>query len=93
MDQEIIKTGYIDFDRRFGGFSRRELTAIASRPGMGKTAYILNLALNMVKKNQKIAVFHLDENKESVLDKIACMTSKTSYLDYLNGRLTQDKTA
>lgn len=93
MEQDIIKTGYIDFDRRFGGFNRRELTAIASRPGMGKTAFILNLALNMVKNNQKIAVFHLEENKETTLDKIACITGDINYCDYLYGKLMRSLSA
>ncbi len=93
MAQDMIRTGYINFDRRFGGFNRRELTAIASRPGMGKTAYILNLAVNMAKSNQKIAVFHLGENKETTLDKIACIIGDINYCNYLYGNISQEDTS
>lgn len=90
MEDRVIKTGYIEFDRRFEGFSRREVTAIASRPGMGKTVYLINLAVNMVKENYRIAIFNLNENKEATLDKIACIIGKVNYLDCLDNRLTKD---
>ena len=44
-----IPTGYVDIDRYMAGFSRGELTIIAARPGIGKTALLQALALKSAK--------------------------------------------
>ncbi|MDR2970686.1 MAG: DnaB-like helicase C-terminal domain-containing protein, partial [Bacteroidales bacterium] len=43
----IIKTGFDDLDARFGGFSLGEFIVVGARPGMGKTLFLTNLALNI----------------------------------------------
>jgi len=39
-----IKSGFLKFDQLTGGFHNTELTIIAARPGMGKTALLAQLA-------------------------------------------------
>lgn len=49
--QSRISTGFSELDRMFvGGFSKQELTVIAARPSVGKTALTLNMATNMAKE-------------------------------------------
>ena len=43
----IIKTGFDDFDARFGGFRLSEFIVIGGRPAMGKTQFLVNLSLNI----------------------------------------------
>lgn len=43
-----IETGFIDFDEKFGGLRNSELTILAARPSMGKTALALNIAEHAV---------------------------------------------
>lgn len=45
--REIVKTGFIDLDRRIGGFFNGDLAIIAGRPGMGKTAFAAIIAKNI----------------------------------------------
>jgi replicative DNA helicase len=42
---EICPTGYRDLDRLIEGWRRQELTLVAARPGIGKTAMLLALAI------------------------------------------------
>jgi len=45
--ENIIKSGFTDFDEAFGGFRLGELVVVGGRPAMGKTQLLINLALNI----------------------------------------------
>ena len=47
---QLIKTGFTEFDALFGGFALGENVVIGGRPSMGKTQLLVNLAGNMAKK-------------------------------------------
>jgi len=50
------------------GLQKSELTIIAARPSMGKTALAINIAQNAaIKGGKKVAVFSLEMSKESLL--------------------------
>ncbi len=42
-----IKTGFIEFDKIYGGFNYGEFVVIGGRPSMGKTQLLVNLSLNI----------------------------------------------
>ncbi|MFR3991221.1 MAG: replicative DNA helicase [Angelakisella sp.] len=42
-----ISTGYGDLDRTITGLNKSDLILVAARPGMGKTAFALNIAANV----------------------------------------------
>lgn len=46
-DPNTIKSGFTDLDNAIGGFSPGELVVIGGRPGMGKSQFLINLALNI----------------------------------------------
>lgn len=54
-----------DIDRMTGGLHRGDLTIIAARPGMGKTAFALTLARNVAVNIKKPTVFFTLEVTES----------------------------
>ena len=41
-----ITSGFRDLDDKLGGFQKSDLVIVAARPGMGKTAFALNVGLN-----------------------------------------------
>ena len=47
-----VPTGYIDLDKITNGFQKSDLIIIAGRPGMGKTAFALNIALNITNQQR-----------------------------------------
>ena len=49
-DDHRYETGFFDLDKVTDGLHEQELTLIAARPGMGKTALALNIAENISKK-------------------------------------------
>ena len=47
LNEKVYTTGFEAFDRNFKGFYPGELIVIGGRPGMGKTALMISLALNL----------------------------------------------
>jgi replicative DNA helicase len=59
-----VPTDFADFDRYTAGLQPSDLIILAARPGMGKTAFALNIAYNAAKKTKKgVAVFSLEMSK------------------------------
>ena len=56
-----ILTGFTELDRLTGGLAPGELTVIAGRPGMGKTALCWSLAKNITQNGAKVCVVALAE--------------------------------
>jgi replicative DNA helicase len=50
-----IPTGFTRLDRQCAGMHPGELYIVAARPGMGKTAFVLNIALNVAATRVKAA--------------------------------------
>ena len=49
--EEKLFTGFIDIDKVTAGFHTEEMTVLAARPGIGKTAFALQLMINIAKKD------------------------------------------
>ena len=65
-----IKTGYSAVDRKIGGLNKSDLVLIAARPGMGKTSFALNIAVNVAMKKHKVAIFSLEMSSEQITTRI-----------------------
>jgi replicative DNA helicase len=53
-----ILTGYKDFDQEIGGLAEGELVMVGSRPSMGKTLFLTQLALHVSKSEPVMYVSH-----------------------------------
>lgn len=66
-----LSTGFIDLDRATAGLHEGELIIIAARPGMGKTAFALNLAVNAAMTTDKaVAIFNLEMSAEQLVNRM-----------------------
>jgi len=52
-----VETGFTDLDNLLGGLHNSELVILAARPGMGKTAFAMNIAANVTIKTNEPALF------------------------------------
>jgi replicative DNA helicase len=69
-----LPSGFTELDNKLGGFQKSDLIILAARPGIGKTAFILNVADNIAKETGKgVAVFNLEMSAEQLVQRmIAC---------------------
>lgn len=66
-----LETGFYDLDKATTGLHEGELIIIAARPGMGKTAFALNLATNASFTTDKaIAIFNLEMSAEQLVNRM-----------------------
>lgn len=52
--EQPISTGFKQLDSQINGFRPGELTIVGARPAMGKTSFVLGMALNVAKSNKKV---------------------------------------
>lgn len=68
-----IETGFEVLDNMTSGLQAGELTIVAARPSLGKTALALNIAAHAATQHKKVvAVFSLEMSKESLLIRLLC---------------------
>lgn len=65
-----ISTGFQRLDSYTAGFNPSEIYIIAARPSMGKSAFALNLALNMARNSKRVYWQALEESKEAILKRL-----------------------
>lgn len=83
-----VPTGFIDYDKKFGGFKKSELIILAARPSMGKTAFALNVARNAsVDAGAKVLLFSLEMSKEQIGMRLLSTVSKIESQRLLMGAL------
>jgi replicative DNA helicase len=62
-----IPTGFVDLDRKLAGLQKSDLIILAARPAMGKTAFVLNIALNAaLKGGVAVGVFSLEMSRQQL---------------------------
>ena len=66
-----LSTGLSAIDTKIAGLNKSDLILLAARPGMGKTSFALNVALNVAKASGKtVAVFSLEMSKEQMVARL-----------------------
>ena len=89
---EAIQTGYTQLDEVIMGFEKTNLIIIAARPGMGKTAFILCLARNIVKNSKKVPViFSLEMSKKELINRLVAIETKIPAIAIKTRKVTRDQ--
>lgn len=67
-----VPTGFIDVDNLFHGLRGGDLIILAARPGVGKTSFALNLAVNAAKTGCPTTFFSLEMSASQLVQRILC---------------------
>jgi len=87
-----LSTGLRDLDMKINGLNRSDLVLVAARPAMGKSAFALNLGLNVAKKYKKtVAVFNLEMSREQLAMRLLAMESFVDGKKMATGKLTDEE--
>lgn len=70
-DSTGLSTGFKDIDDKTGGLHPGEVTILAARPSMGKTALMLNIAEHIaIDLKKPVAVFSMEMSKEQLTQRM-----------------------
>ena len=82
-----LSTGFVDLDKITSGLNKSDLIVLAARPAMGKTAFALNLLLN-VAKNKSVLFFSLEMSSSQLYQRLLAIEAgvplhniRTGFLD------------
>lgn len=85
-----LPTGFSDLDAMLAGLQKSNLIILAARPGMGKTAFSLNIAQNAaVLSKKRIGFFSLEMSKEELVDRLLVSQANIDAWRLKTGRLDQ----
>ena len=73
-----VPTGFRDVDNLFHGLRGGDLVILAARPGVGKTSFALNMAVNAAKSGAAVAFFSLEMSAGQLVQRILCAEARVS---------------
>ncbi len=83
-----LATGFTELDKMTSGLHPGEMTIIAARPSMGKTAFSLNVAQHIALRGKKcIAYFSLEMGKESMMMRMLSAEARVNMGEIRNGKI------
>ena len=85
-----ILTGFRDLDWVTGGIQDSDLVIFAARPGMGKTSFMTNMALNTARAGQPSLIFSLEMSWKQIIDRMVSSTAGINSYRFRNGMKTND---
>ncbi len=78
MNAVGIPTGLTDLDELIGGLEKQRLYVVAGRPGAGKSAYIVCLALAAAKAGARVQVFLQEMSIDETMERVFAIESGVS---------------
>ncbi len=87
-----LQTGFIRYDEMTGGLRAGEMTILAARPSMGKSAIALNMAWSIATRHQvPVALFSLEMSRESLLLRMLCSAARIDSQRLRAGYLNEEE--
>lgn len=96
-----MSTGIDNLDKKLGGLHPSDLMIVAGRPGMGKTAFAVNLAFNVANEvlNKRgpenlqgpVAFFSLEMSADQLASRILSFSAEVSAHKMRTGNITEEE--
>ena len=86
-----ISTGFYDLDDITYGLQKSDLIILAARPGVGKTAFALNIAQNVgVQSKKPVLIFSLEMKKDQLVQRMLCSQAEIDMGRLKSGKLQSE---
>ena len=87
-----LSTGLRDLDTKINGLNKSDLLLVAARPAMGKSAFALNIALNVARNYKKtVAIFSLEMSREQLVMRLLANESWVDSKKMATGKLSDEE--
>lgn len=86
-----LPTGFKQMDINLAGMQNSNLLILAARPGIGKTAFALNIARHVaVEEKMPVCIFSLEMSKEELVDRLLVRQGLIDAWKLKTGQLSDD---
>jgi replicative DNA helicase len=85
-----VPTGFAALDAITSGLHPSDLVILAARPAMGKTAFALNIAQNVAKKNKSVGIISLEMSKDQLVERLFCSLLEVDSWKIKSGKLSEE---
>ena len=82
-----ILTGFKRFDKMTNGLHGGELIVLAARPGVGKSTLAMNIAENVAKQSNTVAIYSLEMSNDQIVERLLSSMSGVPLQYIKNGQL------
>ena len=83
-----VSTGFKEIDHLTAGLHPNELIIVAARPGMGKTAFALNVAVNISETSKlPVAIFNMEMSAEQLTTRMIASSGQIDLGKLMTGKL------
>jgi replicative DNA helicase len=87
-----VATGFLDLDDLTTGLYPGQLVIVAGRPGMGKTAFALNVALHVATALKgSVAIFSMEMSEQEITNRILCSDAGVDSHSLRTGKIHDDE--
>jgi len=87
-----IPTGFTRLNALTQGFQKSDLIVVAARPGMGKSAFALNIAAYLaIHQPYKVGFFSLEMSAQQVGFRVQCSEARVNLQRLREGRISKDE--
>lgn len=87
-----MKTGFSGIDRLIVGMSKGDFVLVGARPGMGKTSFVMNVAVNAaMKSDKKVCIFSLEMTTEQLATRLLASEALVDSTKLRSGQLDNDE--
>ena len=87
-----LSTGLRDLDAKINGLNKSDLLLVAARPAMGKTAFAMNIGINVAKRYKKtVALFNLEMSREQLAMRALANESFVELQKLATGKLSEEE--
>ena len=87
-----LSSGLRDLDMKINGLNKSDLLLVAARPAMGKSAFALNIGVNVAKKyNKTVAIFNLEMSREQLAMRLLASESFVELQKLATGKLSEEE--
>jgi replicative DNA helicase len=86
-----VPTGFYQLDELTSGWQKQNLIVVGARPGMGKTALALSLAVTGAKSKHPVGIFSLEMSAQELTFRMLSMETNTFSDKIRSGRLSKSE--
>ena len=88
-----LSSGFPSLDKVIYGLNKSDFILIAARPGMGKTSFAMNIAVNAarISPGTSVAVFNLEMNREQIVSRMLASEGRIPSEQIKTGQIEASK--